>query len=126
MPHSALPPMLGFVPSGTNGQRAEFIVGNSSAGWEGFGFGPGGRPDIAEKLTFYLANVPAPPQQPYLIGTISMTATGLYALAIPNPNFPSNLTLELTEVATCETDKDGNTTEMRRVALLSQAYAPAP
>ena len=122
MPHSALPPMLGFVPSGTNSQHAEFVVGNSSAAWEGFGFGPGGRPDIAEKLTFYITKT-VPGNPPYLIGTVSMTATGLAAIATANTNFPSNLTLNLVEVATCETDNGGNTTEMRRVALLSQAYA---
>jgi hypothetical protein len=122
MPNSALPSMLGFVPSGINNQHAELIVGKSSAGWEGFGFGPGGRPDIAEKLTFYITKT-TPGSPPYLIGTVSMTATGLAAIASANVNFPSNLTLNLTEVATCETDAGGNTTEMRRVALLSQAYA---
>lgn len=125
MPSSVFPPQLGFVPSGSNGQQSQLILGRNTTGtYEGIGVGAGGRPDSVESIqVFITANLQT--SSPTVPITITIDATSALAVIAANPNAPTVFGFTMQEVATCETDTNGVTSEKRRMALISQAYPKA-
>lgn len=125
MPSSVFPSQMGFVPSGSNSQQSQIIMGRNTTGtYEGIGVGQGGRPDSLESIqVFITANLQtASPTVPL---TITIDATSALAIIAANPNAPTTFGFTMQEVATCETDANGVTSEKRRMALISQAYPKA-
>lgn len=124
MPSSVFPPQMGFLPSGSN-QASQLILGRNTTGtYEGIGVGAGGRPDSVESIQVYVtANLQTP--TPTVPLTITIDATSALAIIASNPNAPTVFGFTMQEVATCETDANGQTSEKRRMALISQAYPKA-
>ena len=121
---SFLPPQIGFVPSGTN-QTSHVVIGRDITGsWEAVGFGPDGRPDIAQQIRFNLVNRVSDTEFTQPI-QIVLDTFDLVVLLNSNPNAPEVFYISAREVAICSGDDNGNTTEARMVVLASQPYLPA-
>lgn len=126
MSNSLLPTQIGYVPASQDGtQQSQLVLGRNTTGtWEAVGFGAQSRPDPLQALQVFVTVNPLS-QTPTVPVTINIDATNALAVALANPNAPSVFTFTLQEVATCETDANGVTSEKRRMALISQAYPKA-
>lgn len=126
MSNSLLPTQIGFVPRSQDGtQQSQLVFGQNTTGtWEAIGLGAQGRPDPLESIRVNISTnlgttTPAVPI------TINIDAVSAMAIIAANPNAPKVFGFTMQEVATCETDANGNTSEKRRMALISQAYPKA-
>jgi hypothetical protein len=122
MANTVFPSQVGFVPSGIN-QNSQVVFGRNITGsWEAIGVGQGGRPDILQQITAYIVNIQGNSATLPII--INIDTTAVQQIISSNSHAPQVFNFSLQEVSTCETDDAGNSTEMRRMALLSQAYLP--
>lgn len=129
--NSLLPTQIGFIP-GVDGsgeqvknQTSELVLGRNVTGdWEAIGFGKNGRPDYLEKVTLNIAyrmgdNTKVLPLR------ITIDANVVYDIWMNNADTPSDgFNLITKEVAVCETDDEGNSTEKRMIILASETYLP--
>lgn len=124
--NSVLPTQIGYVPASADGtQQSQLVFGKNSTGsWEAVGLGAQGRPDLLQAIQVFITANPQS-QNPSVPVTINIDATSALAIIAANPNAPTVFGFTMQEVATCETDANGNTSEKRRMALISQAYPKA-
>ncbi len=141
IPNTSNSTQIGFIPgnatiiSGDSNipSRSSVIIGrNTETSWEAIGYGSGARPDIVETIAFNLSYqrdlvAPASDTNPLKTDTyIVLDVKDLVAAIQSNPdNFPAILNMKLKEVAVCEADDSGETTEKRMIIIGSQTYLPS-
>jgi len=143
MSYTATPTNLGYTPTGTilpSGDTtvlvgSQVVMGRNlyatptAAGlqFDAVGLGQGGRPDPVNRVVINLSNY-FDQNKGFANGTyafLTMDVNNVLDVLQTNPNAPGLMNFTLQEAATCETDANGNTTEMRRMVLMSQPYLPA-
>lgn len=129
----SLPNQIGYTPFQQDaGSSASSFVGSGSSvifgrnvtgGWEGVGFGSGGRPNPLQKIVINLSDV-RPGISPSVPGLIRIDVNDLVSIIQSGGSVvPTQFDMKFREVAVCEMDDNGDTTEKRMVVLASQTYA---
>ena len=125
MPNSIVPTTIGSLPS-TSTFGSTLVLGKDvTADFEAVGLGIDGRPDVLNLLQINLSQYD-PSSDGNLLPVVSFIIDPLDILELQknNPAITSPIFLNFKEVAICETDDEGNSTEKRMIVLASDTYLP--
>jgi len=126
------PTQIGYTPLGYTGLGSQVVIGrNTRSEWEAIGYGSGARPDILQQFVINLSYQgdffnPVSADNPLATDTnITLNVADIVTAFSGNlANFPSTLSLKLTEVSVCEM-VSGESREKRMIIIGSQTYLPS-